>query len=422
MNSSTAVGFFPFFDNLAETTRLVRIAESYKEMGGEALFFTHGGSYEFLAKEIGCRIIPVNPIYTAAEVDELMKWDRQEKFGDPFPEEWLIEHVENEEEAYLENGVGLLVTGMNVPSAISARKAKIPLVWIIPGTTMPLYFEKGYGTYPDMMENWFTRFFPDRLKNVFTNWYMLRSKYGIRIINRVAERYNLPRFKRILDLLNGDYTLISDLREFLDIEETKEFPKENYIGPLLAHLNIPLTKKVESHLKRSGRSIFFSMGSSGNKDLFLRILNTLNQKDYNVVAAYTSILGEDELPKCKDHILLEKLVPAEVVSSMVDLSVLHGGQGTIYTAAYSGKPVVGIPMQYEQQYNIDILVRNKCALRLSKKYFSERVLLDAIDRIFGNYDYYLNNAKRLASQLPKVDGARLGAERIKQIIENLNCT
>lgn len=151
------VGFFPFFHNLAETSRLVRIAESLLELGGEAVFFSHGGSYEYLAEEIGCAPIRVDPVYTKADVDELMEFDRLEKFGDPFQEDWLIEHIGHEEQAYLENEVSLVVTGCNFPSILSARKANIPLVWVIPGTSMPPYFEMGYGTFPDVLENQFTK-------------------------------------------------------------------------------------------------------------------------------------------------------------------------------------------------------------------------------------------------------------------------
>ena len=45
------VGFFPFFANLAETSRLVRTAERFRELGGQAVFFSHGGDYEELARE-----------------------------------------------------------------------------------------------------------------------------------------------------------------------------------------------------------------------------------------------------------------------------------------------------------------------------------------------------------------------------------
>lgn len=124
------VGFFPFFANLAETSRLVRIAERFRALGGRAVFFSHGGQYEALARDAGFSVEPVAPSYTEEQILELMKFDQLEKFGDPFRDDWLIEHVLNEERAYLDSDVSLVVTGFNVPCVLSARKARIPLIYV----------------------------------------------------------------------------------------------------------------------------------------------------------------------------------------------------------------------------------------------------------------------------------------------------
>jgi UDP:flavonoid glycosyltransferase YjiC (YdhE family) len=281
---------------------------------------------------------------------------------------------------------------------------------------LPAYFKAGLATFPDTFENTLTGLLPKRLKDWVSNWAMLHSKVGTGAFNRVAKRYRLPQISNSVDLWTGDYTLVSDLKEVLEIPAKYDFPAEDYIGPLLANLNIPLNAKVKAHLRRPGTKIYFSMGSSGNKGLFLEILKALSRTHYNVVAAYTTILNEDELPFVGKNILLEKFVPAEIVNKMVDLAVLHGGQGTFYTAAYSGKPIVGIPMQPEQQYNIDILVRNGSAIRISKRHFCEKALLNAIGTILTDYNKYQENANALADRLPVVDGAQKGAQRIKAIV------
>jgi UDP:flavonoid glycosyltransferase YjiC (YdhE family) len=77
--------------------------------------------------------------------------------------------------------------------------------------------------------------------------------------------------------------------------------------------------------------------------------------------------------------------------------------------------VIGIPMQFEQQYNIDMLVREGTAIRLSKNLFRERDLISAIDTILSRYEYFRSRAEALADRLPAVDGARRGAERIREI-------
>ncbi len=367
------------------------------------------------ARDSGFAIEAVTPIYTEEQVRDLMRFDQLEKWGDPFPDDWLIEHVLAEERAYAKRGVSLVVTGFNVPCVLSARKAGIPLVYIIPGTALPAYFESGLATFPDTFENALTRLLPDRLKNRVTNWVALRSRVGTGAFRRVSRRFDLQPIPNMLSLWMGDYTLASDLREALDLPPEHDLPEEDYSGPLLAKLGIPLEEDVRAHLERPGRSIYFAMGSSGNESLYLRALGALERTDYNVVAAYTTILDEEKLPSVGENILLKKFVPAEIVNKMVDLAILHGGQGTFYTAAYSGRPVIGIPMQPEQQYNIDILVRHGSAIRLSKRHFREEALLGAVETILGEYERYRSRAEALARRLPVVDGAQRGAERIKAI-------
>jgi UDP:flavonoid glycosyltransferase YjiC (YdhE family) len=105
---------------------------------------------------------------------------------------------------------------------------------------------------------------------------------------------------------------------------------------------------------------------------------------------------------------------------MVDLAIIHGGQGTVYTAAYAGKPVIGFPMQSEQHLNLEKMVGHGVGLMLSKKYFKEESLLKAISKIFDNYDFYLKNAQALANKLPKPEGDKNAARRIVEIAAEMD--
>lgn len=59
-------------------------------------------------------------------------------------------------------------------------------------------------------------------------------------------------------------------------------------------------------------------------------------------------------------------LPADEVNRLADLSLIHGGVGTVMTAAYAGKPVVGVGMQPEQSANLACLVRKGFAVRVPK--------------------------------------------------------
>ena len=98
---------------------------------------------------------------------------------------------------------------------------------------------------------------------------------------------------------------------------------------------------------------------------------------------------------------MRRLVLAEEVARRVDVAIIHGGHGTTYTQAYSGTPFIGIPMQAEQEYNLDALVQLGCGLVVHRRRFREAHLGEAIDTIFANYDHYKENAMTLRKRLPE---------------------
>jgi UDP:flavonoid glycosyltransferase YjiC (YdhE family) len=416
------VGFFPLFYNLAETGRAALIAQQYEKLGGEVVFFSHGGEYEYLVRELGYEIIRVNPIYSEGYIDLLWKSSRLETWKNPFSMKILSEHVKEEIAAFKKTGIKLVVSTNNFPCCISARAAKIPFISVTP-KVIPKYT-----IYPDDAEFFFTRFIPKRIKLKILNWYAPGNKDYIRPFIKVAKKYGVPPPKLGDDIVNGDYTFFVDFIEFLGLDRSTISSEEYYVGP--SFFDEILTKvfrdeksdredhEIERHLKKSGKSILLSLGSSGTKELFLKILEALGKTDYIVVAVYTSILKEEELPHVNYNILLKKFVPSiEKLNRNVDLAILSGGKGTVYSAAYAGKPVIGFPMQFEQHRNLEMLVRHGMAIIASRKYFKEKDLFNSIEEIFGNYDTYLKNAQVLASKLPKPEGDKNAARRIVEILE-----
>jgi UDP:flavonoid glycosyltransferase YjiC (YdhE family) len=421
LDKKPLVGFFPRFFGMGETYPLIKIAKRYSDLGGEVVFFSHGGEYEYLAKEQKFEIIKVEPM-----IRNPSKYLMQHKEKD------LIEVIKEEALCFKKTGIKALVqTNVFFDCLLAPRVIEIPLISVISGPWILIYCTTGKDipTYPDNSENYFTRLVPQSFKNRFFKWHSLVYKGPVtKKINKLAKKLSIDvHFKCKTDLILGDHTLICDDIEFLGVKPTREFPLENYVGPILpddSHMaeERQLDFDIEKHLKRSGKHILLTMGSSLQwKELFLKILKILNETSYNVIATYTTILKEDELPDLNDNILLKKFIPnITLLNKRVDLAVIHGGRGTVYTAAYSGKPVIGIPLHSEQQYNLDCLCRCGSAIRLSKKFFEEKDLLNAIEKIFSNYETYLHNAQNLANKLPKPEGAERAAQRIVEILEQNN--
>jgi UDP:flavonoid glycosyltransferase YjiC (YdhE family) len=106
-------------------------------------------------------------------------------------------------------------------------------------------------------------------------------------------------------------------------------------------------------------------------------------------------------------------LPALEVNKIADLSLIHGGIGTVLTAAYAGKPVVGVGMQPEQVANLACLVRKSFAIRIPKSKDPAKKVQEAIQVLLENKE-----AKCKAVEFSKVmemwDGPRLAAELLYQ--------
>lgn len=427
-NSRPIVGFFPDFWSLGETIPLIKIAKSYMELGGEAIFFSHRGRYEYLAEEIGCKIIRLIDIWKVLKKTAIKMFDKgvplEKIIVKSYKEEFIRRAVEEEIEAFSKSKIKLVISTHNLTNCISARALKIPLVVVISGTAIPPYYDSDFCRFPENYENAFMRIVPPFIKNQIFKWYILHCKYQVKEFNRIAKEYNVKPFRYYNDILLGDYTFICDDINFLELTPSEEFPKENYIGPIY-HWDIiedqrrDIDARIKNHLNRPGKSILLSMGTSGEKSLFLNIIECFNKTDLNVIAVYSNILNKDELPETNENILFTEFVPsAQMLMKMVDLSVIHGGRGTVYSAAFSGKPAIGIPMFLEQQFNIDNLVRHGAAIRVSKKYFKDKELLNAVDKIFSDYDVFLENTQNLAAKLTQHNGEKAAVQRLIEIIQS----
>jgi len=424
---NVTIGFYPPFVNLSDSGRTILIAKRYRELGGKAIFFSNGGKYEFLAEKNGFDLIKVEPEMTDKQRDIFFKVVSGERVpADEFLEEkWLTETVAGQIKAFKKTGIKALVTANNVSCALSTRAANVTYINIMPACGACRL------KFPEDLENIFTRLVPQKIKMELLNWIFVTTKRYLKQINRVGKKFDVPPFKNSFDLFKGDISFMTNALVFLTIfRYHRKFPDEDYIGMILieelfeeenkSKESQNLDKKIRSHIKRPGKSILLSLGSSGTKDIYLKILDALNQTNYNVVASHAGIFDDNFKPNYNDNILLVKYIPnIRKINELVDLAILHGGQGTVYTAVYSKKPMIGIPMHIEQHLNLERIVGHGMGLMLSKKYFTKEKLFNAINEIFNNYEKYHNNAIQLGNKMPPPEGDKKAAKRLVEIANNL---
>jgi len=433
-SEKSLVGFLPPFHSLADTGRLVLIAKNYREIGGNVIFFSHGGQFEYLAKENGFEIIRISPVLSDEDINNLWNYISsptyknviKSYFSFIFSKQWLENSVKNEIETFKRTGISMIVSSYITSCAISTKVTNIPYVCVI-SESGSLYVKA-----PDMLENHLTRFLPQSLKIQLMNQILSKNMVFVKPFNDVAKKFHIAPFHNIREVYSGDINLETNALEFINIfPNQQQFPSKDYVGPIfLRELNVSnypeekiqqIEKKIRAHLKKPGRSILITLGSIGNKELFLRIINALNKTKYNVVAINVNALEKNDLKGLNDNILIIGFIPfIEKIHQMVDLSIIHGGQGTVYSAAYAGKPIIGFPLQLEQHRNLEKFIGHGSGLLESIKYFQEKHLLDSIDEIFTHYDKYLDNAQKLAKKLPPPQGEKNAAFRLMEILKEKN--
>lgn len=401
--------FAPCAFNLAETSRMVEIAKAIERHPGaagafEIHFISDGGDFEGMIEKHGFALTRMEPRLTKQKIDLIAKVDRGEKFAPAFTDAELILRVDNEIARLKQLKPAAVVTGSYVTIPVSCRVVGIPLVWVVQSTWLPDFFSHGAGMTD--------RVRPAPVKAA-ADWLVLRFiNFWIRVgflnsINRTAKHFGVRGYDSIFDFWRGDITLVAEPPEFSGAELP---PDHVFTGPLIPQDEFALPPEVAS-IPRDKPLIYLAMGSSGTPEIVARVVESFNEKPYNVIAPVEFQLARVRAIRVPPNVLVTGWLPALQVNKMADLAVIHGGIGTVMTAALAGKPVVGVGMQMEQVANLACLERLGFAVRVRKSGNPSRAIQAAIPRLLKD-----EQAKAKAAAFSRVIARWDGAERAAFIL------
>ncbi len=408
-SSKKTLVFAPCAYNLAETTRMIEIAKGIRnhELAGKVFdiqFISDGGSLEHLIEEEGFPLKRMEPRLTEEQIQHIAEVDRGEKFSPALPQKVLVEKIENEVEYLKSLEPTAVITGSYMTVSVSCRILSLPLVWVIQSTWLEGFFAHGAGMTDGI------RFKP--IKKI-TDWLILGFiSFWIRIgflgpINKAAKHFGVNGYKSIFDFWKGDITLVAEPAEFSGIQLP---PNYYFTGPLIARQNFPMPEEIKN-IPKDKPLIYFAMGSSGTPEIVANILEGFEEKPYRVIAPIKFLIDKVPGVKIPSNVIVTDWVPALEVNKLADLTVIHGGIGTVMTAVYAGKPVVGVGMQMEQVANLACLVRQGFAIRVLKSKNPSPKVQKAIAQLLND-----NEAKHKAESFSKImerwDGPRMAAEKI----------
>jgi MGT family glycosyltransferase len=167
----------------------------------------------------------------------------------------------------------------------------------------------------------------------------------------------------------------------------------------------------EALVDREGPLIYLSLGSLGSADVELMrgLVASLAAQPYRVIVSKGPQAKEIELA---DNMAGAEFLPQTSILPSVDLVITHGGNNTVTESLYFGKPMVVLPLFWDQHDNAQRLDETGLGLRLDTYGHSPRELSGAIDQLLADEKL----GERLAAMAARLQAAR-GTERAADLIE-----
>ena len=160
-----------------------------------------------------------------------------------------------------------------------------------------------------------------------------------------------------------------------------------------------------------GALVYLSLGSLGSADVELmrRLVDVLSRTPHRYLVSMGPRADEIELA---DNMWGAARVPQTSIMPLVDLVITHGGNNTTTEAFHFGKPMIVLPLFWDQYDNAQRVDDLDYGMRLDTYSFEDRELHRAIDRLLADIALGERMAKE-GHEIRRRDGKTLAAALIE---------
>jgi MGT family glycosyltransferase len=159
--------------------------------------------------------------------------------------------------------------------------------------------------------------------------------------------------------------------------------------------------------------VYLSLGSLGSADVDLmrRLVDVLSKSRHRYVVSKGPRADEFELA---DNMSGDARVPQTSILPEVDAVITHGGNNTVTEALHFGKPMVVLPLFWDQYDNAQRMDELGFGVRLATYDFVDEELMAAIDGLLGD-EVLRASLDALGERIRKADGTRRAADLIEDV-------
>ncbi len=163
----------------------------------------------------------------------------------------------------------------------------------------------------------------------------------------------------------------------------------------------------------SGALIYLSLGSLGSADVELmkRLVRILGDTPHRYIVSKGPQADEYELP---DNMWGAAQVPQTRVLPLVDLVITHGGNNTTTECFHFGKPMIVLPLFWDQYDNAQRVDETGFGARLETYAFDDAELTGAVERLLAD-----SALRRRLDGISAVVRAQSGVSRAADLLQDL---
>ncbi|XP_030374219.1 UDP-glucuronosyltransferase 2B13-like [Scaptodrosophila lebanonensis] len=235
--------------------------------------------------------------------------------------------------------------------------------------------------------------FYERLQNLYefilteVHWVLVH----LPVMQRLYDKY-FPNAKQTMAEVLGSFKLMLLGQHFTLSHSRPYVPNMIEVGGLhISHKPAPLPEQIKQFIEAAPHGvIYFSMGSNvkskdlpqETREMLLKVFGRLKQR---VLWKFE----DNQLPGKPDNVFISKWFPQPDILAhpQVKLFITHGGLLSTIESVYFGKPVLGLPVFYDQFMNVERARRMGFGLGLSLINMEEKQFEEAIQTLLNTASF-----------------------------------
>ncbi len=169
---------------------------------------------------------------------------------------------------------------------------------------------------------------------------------------------------------------------------------------------------VKNHPEGSAL-IYLSLGSLGSADVDLmkRLVEVLGKTPHRYIVSKGP---QHELYDLADNMVGAEFLPQTKIIPQVDLVITHGGNNTTTEALHFGKPMILLPLFWDQYDNAQRMDELGFGVRLATYAFTDAEMSNALSKLLGDSSLK-SRLTDISKQIQSRDGLNVGADVIESV-------